>query len=161
MICVKCKTLVLVGEKCGSCGQTLAVFTPPPCDFDKKGELYKLSLELREERICDDEFEVYLLEEIRKLEGARKRLRDGDEPLLEEGFQCWERALNEARDWLKSRLDFQLQSALGWATQADLKINQSIQENFERSRDQMKAFQAELRLQNYQPPEENPWLVKD
>jgi rRNA maturation protein Nop10 len=147
VICSNCKKVVLVGEKCGHCGNPLALFRPPPADFDKKGELYKFTLELRAGQITRAAFSEYLEMELAKLSTARSKLREGDEPLLEEAFECWQLALSQAGLWLTSQSDFELQSALNWATQADLKINQSIVEEFERSLEQLKSFQADLRLQ--------------
>ena len=151
MICGDCKTVILVGEKCSKCGKTLALFKPPPQEFDKKGELYKLTLELRAGQIEKEAFAQYLQGENGKLSNARSKVRDGDEPLLEEAFGCWETALQQAANWLRSNSDLELQSVLNWAIQADQKINQSIAEEFEWGCEELRSFQADLRLKGYQP----------
>ena len=151
MICLDCKSLVLVGEKCPKCGKTLALFVPPPVDFDKKGELYKQTLELRAGQITPEQFDHYVCAEQHKLLQARGKVREGEEPLLEEAFDCWEAALKQAQQWLHSSSDFDLQAALNWATQADQKINLSIAENFARTREELQSRQAELRLRGYKP----------
>ena len=89
--------------KCPKCGKTLALFKPPPQEFDKKGELYKLTLELRAGQIEKEAFAQYLQGENGKLSNARSKVRDGDEPLLEEAFGCWETALQQAANWLRKR----------------------------------------------------------
>ncbi len=151
MICINCKSPVLAGEKCPKCGKTLALFLPPPSDFDKKGELYKQTLELRAGHLTPKEFEQYLCGEQQKLSDARSKIREGEEPLLEEGFDCWETALQQSQSWVQTGNDFDLQSALNWATHADLKINLSIAEDFERTREDVRSQQNNLRLQGYQP----------
>ena len=152
MMCVDCKAVVLVGQKCPQCGKQLALFQPPPGEFDKKGELYERTLQLRAAQISKQDMGRYIADQRAKLSRARAPLREGEEPLLEEAFQCWETALAQAEEWLQSDSDFHLQSALNWATQADLKINQSIAEEFERNCQALQEMQADLRLQGYQPP---------
>lgn len=153
MICHKCKTLVNAGDKCPGCGTTLAMAVPPPADFNKKGELYKKTLELRAAQIEPAQFAAYLQQERTKLATGRGKLKEGELPVLVEGFDAWEKALAGAELWLGSGSDFDLQAALNLATQADASINRSIQEQYEQNLEMVRTFQAEARLRENPPPE--------
>lgn len=153
MICHKCKTPVNAGDKCPFCGTTLAMAVPPPSDFNKKGELYKKTLELRAAQIEPAQFAAYLNEERAKLSNGRAKLKEGELPVLVEGFEAWEKALAGAELWLASGSDFDLQAALNLATQADACINRSIQEQYEQNLEMVRTFQAEARLRENPPPE--------
>ncbi len=153
MICHKCKTPVSAGDKCPSCGATLALLVPPPGDFSKKDELYKKTLELRAGHLRASGFADYLKEEGAKIEMARAKLHEGDAPVLLEGLVCWERALGQAEVWLTSSSDFDLQAALNLATQADEHINRSIQEQFEVRKELVRTFQEEQRLRENPLPD--------
>lgn len=153
MICHKCKTAVLAGDKCSSCGTTLALLVPPPGEFSKKDELYKKTLELRAGHLQPAQFAEFLAVEAGKIETARTKLHEGDAPLLLEGLDCWQKALATAEAWLGSHSDFDLQAALNLATQADDRINRSIQDAFESKRELVRTLQEAARLRENPPPE--------
>ncbi|MBS2036195.1 hypothetical protein JST97_14490 [bacterium] len=153
MICHKCKTPVTAGDRCPACGTTLAMLVPPPAEFNKKDDLYQKTLELRAGQVTEAVVSAYLEEELGKIEVARGKLREGDAPVLLEGLDLWQKALEQARTWLASKSDFDVQAALNLATQADHCINRSIQEHFEANRDMVRNFQAEARLRENPPPE--------
>jgi hypothetical protein len=153
MICHKCKTPVLAGDKCSSCGTTLALLVPPPGEFSKKDELYKKTLELRAGHLQPAQFADFLAAEATKVETARAKLHEGDAPLLLDGLDCWQKALQTAETWLGSHSDFDLQAALNLATQADERINRSIQDAFESKRELVRTLQEAARLRENPPPE--------
>lgn len=155
MICHHCQTVVLNGEVCTQCQKPLALFQAPPAEFDKKGELYKLSLELRAGLIGPDEVKQYIQQEQQKLSTARSKIRDGEEPLLEEAFLHYEQALQQATQWLDTSIDFFLQSALNSATMADQKINQSVQQHFEQTKQDLKALQDAMRTKDVSLPKDD------
>ena len=129
------------------------MLVPPPGDFNKKDDLYKKTLELRAGRIEAAQVSEYLEVELAKIETARGKLKEGDAPVLVEGLDYWQKALEQTRVWLASGSDFDVQAALNLATQADSCINRSIQEQFESNRDMLRNFQAEARLRENPPPE--------
>ena len=153
MICHKCKTPVNAGDKCPSCGTTLAMVVSPPSEFNKKGELYKKTLELRAGQIEPAQFAGYLDQERAKLSAGRAKLKEDELPVLVDGFEAWEQALKGSELWLASGSDFDLQAALNLATQADACINRSIQDQYEQNLEMVRTFQAEARLRDNPYPE--------
>ena len=153
MICHKCKTPVLAGDKCPSCGSPLALLTPPPGEFSKKDELYKKTLELRAGHLDSTGFAEFLRAEQAKVEVARGKLHEGDAPILLEGLSLWEQALRTAEAWVRSASDFDLQAALNLATQADERINQSIQEDFDSKRELVRTLQEAARARENPLPD--------
>lgn len=155
MICHHCKTVVLHGEICTQCQKPLVLFQPPPAEFDKKGELYKLSLELRAGLITPENVRDYIQQEQAKVANSRSKIREGEEPLLEEAFQHYENALAQAIQWLDTSIDFFLQSALNAATMADQKVNQSVFEHFEQTKQDLRALQDAVRTKDVQLPKDD------
>ena len=153
MICHKCKTPVLAGDKCPSCGSTLALLAPPPVEFSKKDELYKKTLELRAGHLDGGGFSEFLQSEQAKIESARAKLHEGDAPILLEGLSLWEQALLTATAWVTSASDFDLQAALNLATLADGRINQSIQEDFDSKRELVRTLQEAARMRENPLPD--------
>lgn len=131
----------------------LALLAPPPGEFGKKDELYKKTLELRAGHLAAAGFLEFLRAEQAKIEAARSKLHEGDAPLLVEGMSFWEQALLKAEAWAVSGSDFDLQAALNLATQADERINRSVQEDFDTKRELVRTLQEAARLRENPLPE--------